>query len=125
MVLEVNHTLGAGILAQGTWGEGTAHLQSWARLVGSVEQFGFAGKEVTDRVIPVLFCWDISPGLASCLERAWALAGLSWGRFGNHKRSYVVVYYCCRKYYFVGDGFLHARVRKFSTGVLWHRVVLL
>lgn len=73
---------------------------------------------------PVLFCWDISPGLVSCLKRAWAPAGLSWGGFGCHKRSYTVVYYCCRKPYFV-DGFLHAGVQKFSTCLLWHRVVLL
>lgn len=37
----------------------------------------------------------------------------------------MVVYYCCRKYYFVDDGFMHARVQTFSTTVLWHRGVLL
>lgn len=59
-------------------------------------------------VIPVSFCWDIFPSLMSCLERVWAPARLSWGRFGSHNRSYIVVYYCCRKYYFVDDVFLHA-----------------
>lgn len=30
LVLEVKHILSAGILAQGTWAEGTVSLQSWA-----------------------------------------------------------------------------------------------
>lgn len=36
-------------------------------------------RTVTDRVIPVLFSWDISPSLLGCLKRAWTLSRLSQG----------------------------------------------
>lgn len=80
---------------------------------------------MTDRIIPVLFGWDVSPNLVGCLRRAWAFSRLSQGRYGSCKRNSVVVYYCCRKCYFVDDGFMHARVQNFYTAVLWHRGVLL
>lgn len=118
MVLEVKHTLSAGILAQGTWAERTVPLQSLGMASGRC-------RTVTDRIIPVLFGWDVSPNLVGCLRRAWALSRLSQGRFGSCKRNSVVVYYCCRKCYFVDDGFMHARVQNFYTAVLWHRGVLL